>query len=198
MEKFFPFDSVQGDRVYKSNDWVEYYKNFITDGLIHNNGKVGLNLISITNFALKISTGGAFIGGRQYILSEDIDIVFDIPESNMYRKDLLVLRCDTRLHERSIKLTILKGEPAISEEAAKLPEIERSEYIYDLGLYSILTKPQAEQINLSDVKDLRGDKNYCQLSNPKGFGGSSIFRGSKEPNNQFVKAGDIWMDELEE
>ena len=29
MEKYFPFDSVNRDRVYKSNDWVDYYKYFV-------------------------------------------------------------------------------------------------------------------------------------------------------------------------
>lgn len=198
MEKYFPFDSVNHDRTYKSKDWVEYYKHFITDGLVHDNGNVGLKLVGVNNFALTISPGGAFIGGRQYILTENHDIVFDAPEANAYRKDLLVLRCDTRLHERSIKLTILKGTPADTLSQAQLPVIERNEFIYDIGLYSIITKPQATEIFIDDVSDLRGNAAYCQLANPKGFGGSSIFRGQNTPPAQFVKAGDIWMNELEE
>lgn len=197
MEKYFPFDSSNGDRVYKSQDWVNYYQNFITSGLVHNNGKVGLNLKSVSNYELTLSEGSAFIEGRNYVNTGDLKIVLDIPELNTYRKDFIVLRCDTRMSERNIKVVVLKGEPSLTENDAPLRELERSQFIYDLGLYTVLVRPQATEINISDIEDVRGQSKYCQLSNPKGFGGSSIFTGKEEPPAQFTKPGDIWMDELE-
>lgn len=196
-EKFFPFDSIQRDRVYKSSDWAEYYKQFITDGLWHDNGKVGLNIKEINNLAITLEPGMAFIGGRQYINTED-HILQGTIEENHFRRDLIVLRMDTRLNERSIKLKILEGIPSLTEEGAIAPSIVRDENVFDLGLYSVLFRPQAVEIRQEDIVDLRGNLDYCMLSNPKGFGGSSIFRGQNTPPEQFVKAGDIWMDELEE
>lgn len=195
-EKFFPFDSIQKDRVYKSSDFAEYYKNLITDGLYHDNGKVGLNIKEINNLAITFDGGMAFIEGRQYINTEDIVLQGTIAEDNMFRRDLVVLRMDTRLNERSIKLKFIEGEPSLTEEGAILPSITRDENVFDLGLYSVLFRPQATSILKNDIVDLRGDLRYCQLSNPRGFGGSSIFRGPQEPPKMFVKAGDIWMDEL--
>ena len=200
-EQFFPFDSVRqadgkGDRVYKSQDWANYYKNFITTGLMHSNGKVGLDVKRIENLQVIFGEGGAFIEGRQYLLNEEKALQFEI-EANHYRRDLVVLRMDSRINERSIKLQIIKGIPSLEEAQAIAPELARDENIYDLGLYTVLVKPQAVTINESDIVDLRGDLNYCTLSNPKGFGGASIFVGTEEPPAQFVKPGDIWMPEIE-
>ena len=200
-EQFFPFDSVRqadgkGDRVYKSQDWANYYKNFITTGLMHNNGQVGLDIKRIENLQVIFGEGGAFIEGRQYLLNEEKALQFEI-EANHYRRDLVVLRMDSRINERSIKLQIIKGIPSLEEAQAIAPELARDENIYDLGLYTVLVKPQAVTINESDIVDLRGDLNYCTLSNPKGFGGASIFVGAEEPPAQFVKPGDIWMPEIE-
>lgn len=197
-EKFFPFDSIQKDRVYKSSDWASYYKHFITDGLWHDNGKVGLNIKEINNLAVTLDEGMAFIDGRQYINTEDLVLQGTIAEDNHFRKDLIVLRMDTRLNERSIRVKFLEGTPSITEEDAMAPSLVRDDNIFDLGLYTVLFRPQATEIRLSDIKDLRGDSKYCMLSNPRGFGGSSIFRGQATPPEQFVKAGDIWLDELEE
>lgn len=198
MEKYFPFDSFRGDRIYKSNDWVDYYKYFVTTGLCHDNGEVGLNLVAVNNYEITLSKGEAFIGGRNYVNTSDKSLIVNLAEDNMYRRDIIVLRCDTRMSARDIKLMVLKGEPALTEEAAKAPEIIRGEFIYDLGLYTILTRPQATSIRIDDITDVRGQLEYCQLSNPRGFGGASLFRGPNEPPKQFTKSGDIWMDELEE
>ena len=200
-EQFFPFDSVRqadgkGDRVYKSQDWANYYKNFITTGLMHNNCKVGLDVKRIENLQVIFGEGGAFIEGRQYLLNKEKALQFEI-EANHYRRDLIVLRMDSRINERSIKLQIIKGIPSLEEAQALAPELVRDENIYDLGLYTVLVRPQAVIINQADITDLRGDLRYCTLSNPKGFGGASIFVGAEEPPAQFVKPGDIWMPEIE-
>lgn len=200
-EQFFPFDSVRlengkGDRVYKSQDWANYYQHFVTTGLMHNNGEVGLSVNRIENLQVVFNTGGAFIEGRQYLLNEEKALQFEI-EENQYRKDLVVLRMDNRVNERSIKLKIIKGTPSLEEATATAPSLTRDENIYDLGLYTVLVRPQAVTIKQTDITDLRGDLRYCTLSNPKGFGGASIFVGTEEPPAQFVKAGDIWMPEIE-
>lgn len=200
-EQFFPFDSVRqadgkGDRVYKSQDWANYYKNFITTGLMHSNGNVGLNIDRIENLQIFISEGGAFIEGRQYLLNDEKALQFDV-EANHYRRDLVVLRMDSRINERSIKLQIAKGIPSLEEAQAIAPELTRDENIYELGLYTVLIKPQAVTINKSDIVDLRGDLNYCTLSNPKGFGGATIFVGKETPNPKYVKIGDLWLPEIE-
>lgn len=196
-EKFFPFDSIQKDRVYKSSDFASYYKNFITDGLWHDNGKIGLNLFEINNLEITLDEGMAFLDGRQYINTDKLKIQGRV-EDNYYRRDLIVLRLDTRLSERNIRVKVVEGIPSLTEEGAILPLITRDDNVYDLGLYSVLYRPQAIEIRKEDIKDLRGDLAYCQLSNPRGFGGSSIFRGKTEPPVDYIKAGDIWLDELEE
>ena len=201
-EKYFPFDSVKdsqgkGDRVYKSKSWSDYFKNFITSGLMHDNGEVGLNIINIENLQLTISPGGAFIEGKQYLLEEEKILQLET-EPNRFRKDLIVLRMDDRINARYISIEIIKGEPTVLESDAIAPSMTRNENVYDLGLYTVLIRPQATSILASDIVDYRGNPDYCTLSNPKGFGGASIFIGEKEPNPQYVKAGDIWMPEINE
>ena len=201
-EIFFPFDSVKdstgkGDRVYKSRDWSNYFKNFITNGLIHQNGKIGLNIVNIENLQITLGDGGAFIEGKQYLLSGEKALQFDV-ESNKFRKDLVVLRLDDRVNARYINLEIIKGEPTVLETDAVAPSIIRNDNIFDLGLYTVLIRPQATAILKADIKDLRGNPDYCTLSNPRGFGGASIFVGKSEPPAALVKPGDIWMPEIEE
>lgn len=200
-EQFFPFDSVKqsngkGDRIYKSQSWADYYKNLISTGLMHQNGKTGLQIVGIENLEIEISSGGAFIEGRQYLLTENAKIQIDI-EQNMYRNDFLVLRMDNRVNARSISLQVLKGEPSLEKHNAVAPNIVRNDDIYDLGLYTILVTPQAVKIETENIVDHRGNSDYCSLSNPKGFGAATIYIGKEKPPTQFLKPGDIWMPEIE-
>ena len=193
-EKYFPFDSINKDRVYSSTDWVAYLGQFLSDGLVHDNGIPGLDIVSTLNFGITFSPGGAFIKGRQYILEEEYQLILPASDANSYRIDYIVLRLDNRITERNIKLAIKKGIPCDTREEAVPQELERNDSIWELGLYQITSSPQQKEINPSDIKDVRGNLDCCTLSNIRAFGDSTIYKGSETPSEKYTKKYDLWID----
>lgn len=189
--KMFPFDSVKGDRVYKAEDFANYFSGFITDGLIHNNGQVGFNLVSVNNMAVILSEGGAFIRGRQFLSDEPTQLIFEKPV-NTYRRDMIVLKLDLRTSKRSITLEIKQGIDVYNKAELKDPVLEDDTYIKEIGLFTVDLDYTNNIISPANVKDVRGQ--YCTLANLTQFGGASIFTGEDEPDERFVKKYDIWLD----
>lgn len=189
--KMFPFDSVKGDRVYKSEDFANYFSGFITDGLIHNNGQVGFNLTGINNMGVTVSEGGAFIRGRQFLSDEPTQLIFEKPV-NAYRRDMIILKLDLRTAKRSITLEIKQGIESYTKENLKDPILDDDTYIKEIGLYTVDLDYTSNVISQNSVKDVRGK--YCTLANLTQFGGASIFVGEEEPDERFVKKYDIWLD----
>ena len=94
---FFPYNSeindegVQ-DRLYDSQDWAEYFRQFISNG-VYPNPATGLRVDSIHNsMVLTVRTGAAFLRGRFYLQKRDFQFAINPAHLTLGRRDIVVCR----------------------------------------------------------------------------------------------------------
>ena len=159
------FDSVENDNSYYADDFAEYFRMFLTNGVwsLGDNLKVSPgNGVSVT-----VNYGAAMIRGYGYWLKEDGG---DMKQMNLStglsqpRIDRVVLRLDTALQTRRIVLAVLAGEPAAEPVA---PGLTRSGNIYELSLAQVRIGANALSVSAADITDERGDAELCGIVEPK-------------------------------
>lgn len=153
-EKYFPFDSVNADRVYRAEDFASYFGDVITSGVSVATDDP-LAVLSAGGLAVSLGAGKAWIKGRLYENTATMSFTVDTGDAQP-RVDRLVLRMDTA--ERKINAVLVKGTPADSPAA---PELLRNADYYDLGLAEISVPASAISITQSDIKDTRPDDTVC-------------------------------------
>ena len=62
MEKSSFFNSVSGDRVYRAEEWAEYFASFIGNGVFPVPSS-GLQVVAGSGMAVTVKTGKAWING---------------------------------------------------------------------------------------------------------------------------------------
>ena len=153
-EKYFPFDSVNADRVYRAEDFASFFGDVITSGV----SVATENPLAVTaggGLAVSMSAGKAWIKGRLY--ENTSTMRFSVAAGAAQpRIDRLVLRMDTA--ERKIGAVLVKGTPAATPTA---PALLRNADYYDLGLAEITVPASAISISQSNIKDTRPDDNLC-------------------------------------
>ncbi|VHU68877.1 phage structural protein [Clostridioides difficile] len=157
MEKSFVFNSINGDRRYKAEDFREYFASFIGNGVFPN-PSTNLQVVDNNNMTITVKKGKGWINGAIYINTDDLVINIDAADGILNRIDRVVLRFDTL--NRNIKLAIKKGTFNSSPAAT---ELQRDADAYELGLADIYIKAGAISITQSSITDLRLDKNLCGI-----------------------------------
>lgn len=153
-EKFFPFDSVNADRVYRAEDFAAFFGDVITSGV----SVATDNPLAVTaagGLALSLGVGKAWIKGHLYENTSTMKFTV-ATGATQPRIDRLVLRMDTA--ERKIGAILVKGTPAANPTA---PALLRNADYYDLGLAEITVPASAISITQSNIKDTRPDDNIC-------------------------------------
>ncbi|HBG1007142.1 hypothetical protein KWU03_09200 [Clostridioides difficile] len=157
MEKSFVFNSINGDRRYKAEDFREYFASFIGNGVFPNPSS-NLQVVDNNNMTITVKKGKGWINGAIYINTDDLIINIDAADGILNRIDRVVLRFDTL--NRNIKLAIKKGTFNSSPAAT---ELQRDADAYELGLADIYIRAGAISITQSSITDLRLDKNLCGI-----------------------------------
>ncbi|MDM9849273.1 hypothetical protein QVB36_21720, partial [Clostridioides difficile] len=103
MEKSFVFNSVNGDRRYKAEDFREYFASFIGNGVFPNPSS-NLQVVDNNNMTITVKKGKGWINGAIYINTDDLVINIDPADGILNRIDRVVLRFDTL--NRNIKLAV--------------------------------------------------------------------------------------------
>lgn len=153
-EKFFPFDSVNADRVYRAEDFAAFFGDVITSGVSVATDDP-LAVTSAGGLAVSIGVGKAWIKGHLYENTSTMSFTVATGAAQP-RIDRLVLRMDTA--ERKIGAVLIKGTPAASPVA---PALLRNADYYDLGLAEITVPASAISITQSNIKDTRPDDSIC-------------------------------------
>lgn len=104
-EKYFPFNSVNGDRKFKAEDWANYFSKALTTGIFPYPA-VGLKVMSNNNMTLTVNAGSANIEGYFYTLFSNKVITLETATATN-RTDLIVLRWSKV--NRNISIEILKN-----------------------------------------------------------------------------------------
>ncbi|ABS34488.1 hypothetical protein [Clostridium botulinum] len=157
MEKSFVFNSVNGDRRYKAEDFREYFASFIGNGVFPN-PSTNLQVIANSNMTITIKQGKAWLNGAIYINTDDYILNIDVADGVLNRIDRVVLRMDTA--ERKIYSYVKKGQFASSPVA---PTLQRDADAYELALADVAVNKGAISITQANITDLRLDKNLCGI-----------------------------------
>lgn len=157
MEKSFVFNSINGDRRYKAEDFREYFASFIGNGVFPN-PSTNLQVVDNNNMTITVKKGKGWINGAIYINTDDLIINIDAADGILNRIDRVVLRFDTL--NRNIKLVVKKGTFNSSPVAL---ELQRDADAYELGLADVFIKAGAISITQSSITDLRLDKTLCGI-----------------------------------
>ncbi len=160
MEKFSFFNSVNGDRRYKAEDWANYFNKFITNGYFPNIASNLQVIASGTNMKVTLRAGAAWINGYMYQNTTDFDLTIQTADAVNSRKDRVVLRLD---HEkRDIRAYVKKGTPSSSPVA---PALQRDADAYELSVAEVYVRNGAVVITQEAVTDVRLNKDLCGVVN---------------------------------
>lgn len=199
------FNSVNGDRKYKSEDFANYFKTFIGNGI--NPKTDNLRVVKVSNTQIKVLTGSACINGYLYLNTTEINKTI---ANGVTRVDRVILRLD--ISNRTLNIIIVEGT------SSEPPSLIRNSTIYDLSLAKISIKN-----DITTIEDERGQTFLCgymtflgkddlqtmwnlfnqQWENQKtiwqdwfinmqGQSIRGIFIQENEPTSH--KVGDIWID----
>ncbi|MCW6079248.1 hypothetical protein LAV37_09665, partial [Clostridium sporogenes] len=157
MEKSFVFNSINGDRRYKAEDFASYFASFIGDGIFPN-PSTGLQVIDNNDMSVAVQAGKGWIKGYFYQNTDDFILKVDISDSLLNRIDRVVLRLD--YNKRAVNLFIKKGTFASSPV---VPVLQRDADIYELGLADIYIRAGVISIIQSNITDLRLNKELCGI-----------------------------------
>lgn len=150
------FNSVNYDRVYSAEDWAEYFKRFIGNG-VYAQPDTGMQIVSDGGMGIKCLDGSCFINGYTGVATEIEDkLTLEIGGILYDRIDAVVARLD--LNKRDIHIEVIQGLPA---ETPEKPEHIRNEIIFDLVLAYVTVSVGATEITDADIEDVRADETLC-------------------------------------
>lgn len=158
MQKSSFFNSVNGDRKYKAEEWAEYFSAFIGNGIFPNPSTNLMVQAAGGNMSVAIMLGRAWINGYFFNNTTDFNITLETADGILKRIDRVVVRLD--FITRTITLAVKKGTNASSPIA---PPIQRDADIYELALADIYIPNGAINISQSNITDLRYNTDLCGI-----------------------------------
>lgn len=152
-EKYFPFNSVMGDREYLAEDFAAYFADILSSGISANGNNFGVT--SAGGLNLSVSSGIALIQGRQYQNTATIQLTVSAGNSNP-RIDRVVARLD--VSARKILLAVVPGAP---QGTPTPPALTRNNDYYEIGLANIAVAASAISLSAANITDTRADNSVC-------------------------------------
>lgn len=143
----FPWNDVNGDRLYDAEDFMRFFAAFLKTGVVMS-FKDGLRVRSAQN-GMNIQ-----VGGGSYLNDENIAIQVNVASSVQNRTDSVVLRMDKNARD-----TYLYYKPSDTT-------VVRNDILFELQLATISVKMNATQITDADITDMRSDSTVCGWSTP--------------------------------
>lgn len=160
------FKSINGDRIYTANQFVEYFKMFFSNGLL---GSTDLVVSQSTTPAMtvKVVAGEAIIEGYGYINDADATLTIGANATANPRIDRIVLRLNANDAVRSVALAVKQGTAAASPTAPALTTDFSVSGIYEISLAQIAVAASATSILNANITDERLNNTLCGLSTIK-------------------------------
>lgn len=155
MEKSSFFNSVSHDRVYRAEEWAEYFASFIGNGVFpvpSNN----LQVVAGSGMVVTVKAGKAWINGYFYYNTGDLSLTLPVADGVLNRIDRIVVRWD--LTERLISVVVKSSVPSASPTP---PALQRDADAYELCLADITTGAGVTAISQAVITDRRLDPSLC-------------------------------------
>lgn len=143
-----------GDRVYRAEDWAQYFAQFIGNG-VYANPAASMQVRSVSGLIVRISAGSCFINGYTGY-ADGTDLLTLNYGSGLPRIDRIVLRLD--LAARSIYPVVIMGTAA---ESPVPPNIIRNNSMYDLCIAQISVAANATSVSQANITDMRSNSSVC-------------------------------------
>lgn len=150
------FNSHLGDRKYSAEDWADYFRQFIGNG-VYANPATSMQVQAADGLTVRVAAGSCFING--YTGHSDGSDVLKLQYGGTYpRIDRIVIRLD--MTTRSIYPAVIMGNEA---ETPSPPDIIRKASVYDLCAAEITVGANVTEIQQSDIADKRFDADVCGI-----------------------------------
>ena len=157
MEKSSFFNSVSHDRVYRAEEWAEYFASFIGNGVFpvpSNN----LQVVAGSGMVVTVKAGKAWINGYFYYNTGDLSLTLPVADGVLNRIDRIVVRWE--LTERLISVVVKSSTPSASPTP---PALQRDADAYELCLADITTGAGVTAISQAVITDRRLDPSICGI-----------------------------------
>lgn len=149
------WDSEDGDRKYSAADFVGFFQDFFTNGIVAESTTY-LQVMAKEGLTVRVNVGKAYINGGFFKPKTVTDLNIEDSDTTNPRYDMVVLRWDATI--KKIYLDIVKGTPAATPS---VPALTRNEIVYELGLARIYVAANTLQITQANITDLRFNSSYC-------------------------------------
>lgn len=156
-ESYFPFNSVDGDRVYKAEDFRNYFAQFIGNGVFYANANA-LKVAENGGMQAAVNAGAGWVAGAGYINDSTLTLTLANADGALNRIDRVVLRCSYT--ERSIYVAVLQGAYSAQPVA---PDLTRSADKYELALADVYVAAGATSITQANITDQRLNTSLCGI-----------------------------------
>lgn len=148
----------QYDRTYSADDYCNAFRMVANTGVCYSNDDE--LKVTVSGMRVSVSAGRAIIDGHYYI-NDSVHNSFTVPiapTGDNNRIDRVVLRLDSNVATRSIKLVYKTGAAAVNPSA---PSLTRSGGVYEIALADIRVSAGDTSISAGNVTDRRDNNDYC-------------------------------------
>lgn len=162
---FFNSQLIDGeyDREYQAQDFAQYFGSVLSSGFLSIDGEMGLST-KIESGMLNsiVAPGKAIIRGHFYENTSDLTLEHAVPESQGDRIDRIVLRLDLRNDSRFVRLKVKEGVTSVNPQ---VPELQRDDFIYELGVATVRLRANTSSLESEDLTDTRLDDDVGGIVN---------------------------------
>ncbi|AHN22036.1 hypothetical protein [Lysinibacillus varians] len=158
MMKFGMFNSINGDRRYKAEDFARYFATFIGNGIFVKPSDCLQIRANGDSMSVIVRPGKAWVNGYYLINDEDYNLPLSAGDTTLNRIDRIVIRLD--FLQRKMSVEVKKGTLSASPVA---PTLKRDADAYELALADVYIAKGALTINQAAITDTRLNNNLCGL-----------------------------------
>lgn len=155
MEKSSFFNSISKDRVYRAEEWAEYFASFIGNGIFPVPSS-NLQVVEGSGMVITVKAGKAWINGYFYYNTGDLSLTLATADGVLNRIDRIVVRWD--LTERKISTVVKSSAPSASPVA---PELQRDADAYELCIADVMVGAGVTAISQAVITDQRLNMSLC-------------------------------------
>lgn len=155
MEKSSFFNSINHDRRYKAEDWAEYFKSFIGNGVFPN-PSTSLQVIASNEMTVQVMAGKAWINGYFYLNTDNLNIKLDNADGQLNRIDRIVVCWDLSERKMSVKV-----KPSTYSADPTPAQLQRDATKYEIALADVYVGKGATEIRQNNITDLRLNSELC-------------------------------------
>lgn len=158
MISYGMFNSINGDRRYKAEDFAQYFATFIGNGIFIKPSDCLQVRASGDSMKVFVRPGKAWINGYYLINDEDYNLSLSVGDSTLNRIDRIVIRLDFLLRKMSVE--VKKGALSALPIA---PALQRDTDAYELALADIYIAKGTLTISQAVITDTRLNNSLCGL-----------------------------------